>query len=192
MYAEHTSCISEAEKYEKSLFRGKKEKLNPQEAWNEHIRLAASAASDAPQGIRQYILKLGSLSNVPRNANKFKNFLKNSFRMYNESLINEVWTFLDKTKPAGNSEPEVKIAKNIVNQTDSIKSVFEEPASCDEAIESSDIPETPEEKKERKRVKKEKRAAESDFSETPEERKERKKAKKEKKRKEKELDCNAD
>ena len=42
-YAQHTSCISEAEKYEGSLFREKtKKKMNPQEIWNAIVEEACT------------------------------------------------------------------------------------------------------------------------------------------------------
>jgi cell growth-regulating nucleolar protein len=78
------------------MFKGKKEKVNPQDAWNECIERAVSNVSDAPITVQQYIVKLGTQSNVPRNANKFKNFLRNSFRIHNETLINIIWSFLEK------------------------------------------------------------------------------------------------
>lgn len=78
------------------MFKGKKEKLNPQDAWNECIERAVSNVSDAHATIQQYVVRLGTQSNVPRNANKFKNFLRNSFRIHNETLINSIWSFLEK------------------------------------------------------------------------------------------------
>ena len=80
------------------MYKGKKDKLNPQDAWNNCISEASSRSASAPISVRQYIEKLGSQSNVPRNANKFRNFVKNSFRLQNDKLIDEMWSFLEKFK----------------------------------------------------------------------------------------------
>ena len=99
-YVEHTSCISEAEKYEKSLYKGKKEKLNPQDAWNQCIETAFASVLQAPVSIRTYLEKLSLQTNVPRNKSKFGNFIKNSLRVHNDKLIDEIWMFLEKHKPS--------------------------------------------------------------------------------------------
>ena len=81
-FAAHTSCISEAEKYEKSLYKGgNKKKLNPQDAWVMVVEHAASHQDQAPAGIKQYLGRLAELGNVPRNKKKFSNFVKNSLKM---------------------------------------------------------------------------------------------------------------
>ena len=109
---QHTECISEAEKYEGSLYTKKKKKTSPQEAWNQCIDAAANKISEAPQQIRFYIEKLGQNSNVPRNKQKFSNFVKNSFRMYNDQIIDELWTFLEKFKSDGAQEKEIAQQEN--------------------------------------------------------------------------------
>ena len=96
-YAAHISCISEAEKYEGSLFKAKKVKLNPQEAWNLVVESAASdRVNEAPVAIKSFLPSLQKLGNVPRQQKKFVNFVKNSLRLHNESLINQMWSFLEK------------------------------------------------------------------------------------------------
>ena len=58
-YAAHLTCISEAEKYEKTLFKGKKEKLNPQDAWNAIVETAIANSANASADIRNIIYRLG-------------------------------------------------------------------------------------------------------------------------------------
>lgn len=95
LYQAHTSCISEAEKYEKSLYKGPKagnkggkgKKRNPQEEWMEMI--ASVACDNSETGgvssiLRRYLSRMAELGNVPRNEKKFKNFLNNSLRVYIE------------------------------------------------------------------------------------------------------------
>ena len=104
-YAAHLVCVSEAEKYEKSLYKAKiVTKLNPQEAWLSLIADAASKADDAPRNIRSYVLRLNSLGNVPRNKNKFSNFMKNSVKINNPSVIDDLWSFLESLKTSRDVE----------------------------------------------------------------------------------------
>ena len=104
-YTQHTECISEAEKYEGALYQGgKKKKKSPQELWNECIETAIQNVPEAPQKLRSHIGNLGQLSNVPRNKNKFSNFIKNSFRLNDDNIINEIWKFLEQFKSNGDSQ----------------------------------------------------------------------------------------
>jgi len=98
-YAAHTSCISEAEKYEKSLFKGPKAKINPQDAWMELVMDAISDCSNAEASIQPHLKRLGDLTNIPRNQKKFSNFIKNSLRLFNDSLIEKIWKYLESFKP---------------------------------------------------------------------------------------------
>ena len=74
----HNSCISEAEKYEKTLFRGgsgsKSKKVDPQEVWTMQIATAAAKATK----YKELMTRLLSYGNVPRKAPKFINFARNS------------------------------------------------------------------------------------------------------------------
>ena len=107
-YAAHMVCVSEAEKYEKSLFKPKvSTKVNPQDTWIALIEEAATRSTEAPSHIRQYILRLNDLGNVPRNRGKFVNFVKNSIKIFNTSTIEEIWNFLEKLKAEKDSEKAV-------------------------------------------------------------------------------------
>jgi cell growth-regulating nucleolar protein len=92
-YAAHIVCISEAEKYEKSLFKAKT-KVNPQDAWMEQVGRAVSDSSNAPSEIRSYLVKLEEFSNVPRNRKKFDNFISNSLKIHSDDLVNKLWSFI--------------------------------------------------------------------------------------------------
>ena len=104
-YATHLVCVSEAEKYEKTLYKAKAvTKLNPQEAWTALIEEAASRSAEAPSHIRQFVLRLNDLGNVPRNKGKFVNFVKNSMKMNNTNTMEEIWIFLEKLKAEKDAE----------------------------------------------------------------------------------------
>ena len=96
-YVTHTSCVSEAEKYEKSLYKARPNaKANPQEAWMDLIHEAAGRKQEAPANIAEYVGRLGDLDNVPRNQKKFANFAKNSLRISNDAVLDSIWKFLQK------------------------------------------------------------------------------------------------
>ena len=98
-YATHLVCVSEAEKYEKTLYKAKVvTKLNPQEAWTALIEEAASRSAEAPSHLRQFVIRLNDLGNVPRNKGKFINFVKNSMKMNNVATMEDIWKFLEKLK----------------------------------------------------------------------------------------------
>ncbi|CAM9727927.1 unnamed protein product, partial [Phaeothamnion confervicola] len=115
-YRQHTTCISEAEKYEKSLYKGKSKvrrlgltsmqsslpphcqanaaKQNPQDAWMELVADAAAAAASASPAIRAPLARMSELGNVPRQEKKFINFVKNSLNLRNDRVVAEIWSHL--------------------------------------------------------------------------------------------------
>ena len=192
-YAAHTSCISEAEKYEKSLFKGKAKKLNPQDLWIALVEEAASDSGKAPAAIQTYLKRLGELGNVPRNSKKFVNFVKNSLKIQNEHLIGEIWAYLEKlrverTKEQGEAaapsssskvapEPE---AEPEAEPEDAVEGGGNE----EERLEKKRLKRLRKEAKKRKREEAERAARAAEVQPEPEEKKEKKEKeeKKEKKR----------
>jgi cell growth-regulating nucleolar protein len=85
-YAQHTTCVSEAQKYEGSLYKAKPKKQSPQDVWNAVVEQACNlhAAPETPGALRPLLQRLADLNNVPRNKKKFVNFIKNSLRLHNE------------------------------------------------------------------------------------------------------------
>lgn len=113
-YRNHTSCISEAERYEKTIYRGtrkldasgtghrqqqqKGKKLTPQEAWQQTIEIAAESA---PSSIKSHMDQLAGLDNVPRKEKQFRNFTVNSLRLRGpsaEKIKDEIWKHLSKVR----------------------------------------------------------------------------------------------
>ena len=118
-YAEHTSCISEAEKYEKGLYKPKKEKLNPQDAWMECVSEAASRAHEAPLSIRSFLGRISQQANVPRQKNKFFNFCKNSLRISVDKIVNEIWDFLEKCRGSNKVDGILVITPTVADEVSS-------------------------------------------------------------------------
>lgn len=98
-YAAHTTCISEAQKYEGSLYKPKTNaKPKAQDLWTALIENIEAKSNDAPASVKPYLSTLSSLGNVPRNQKKFINFAKNSLRLQNEKILQEIWNFLESAR----------------------------------------------------------------------------------------------
>jgi cell growth-regulating nucleolar protein len=110
-YAAHTTCVTEAEKYQKSLYQGKaKNKLSPQDLWAATIQEASDHAETAPSNIRHFLPIIAECGNVPRNKNKFINFAKNSLKLNSAPVLESIWTFIETFKPAAQA-PSAPVAE---------------------------------------------------------------------------------
>jgi len=99
-YRQHTSCISEAERYEKTVYKGngKNGKKAPQDVW---MDLIADSANTAPSSIRHYMTQLATLDNVPRKPKQFRNFTANSLKLRgggSQSIVDAMWDYLSQEK----------------------------------------------------------------------------------------------
>mmetsp|Transcript_2912 Transcript_2912/g.5966 ORF Transcript_2912/g.5966 Transcript_2912/m.5966 type:complete len:292 (+) Transcript_2912:214-1089(+) len=106
-YRSHTTCVSEAERYERSVYRGvrkgetgkKGAKVTPQDAWNSIVEEAAERRNEADEGLRQYLEGLRDCGNVPRKEKQFKNFTVNSLRLRGrDNVVDGMWKFLVKLR----------------------------------------------------------------------------------------------
>mmetsp|Transcript_8512 Transcript_8512/g.16040 ORF Transcript_8512/g.16040 Transcript_8512/m.16040 type:complete len:273 (+) Transcript_8512:53-871(+) len=106
-YKQHTSCVTEAERYEKSVYKGPKKndtsgrKLTPQESWTEIIHLSIS---NSPPAIASYLKNLSSYDNVPRKEKAFYNFATNSLKLRGangNAIITSIWNHLNSTREEG-------------------------------------------------------------------------------------------
>ena len=99
-YRSHTSCISEAQKYQGALY-----KKSPAEKW-------AAALSDASSPddtkVQSLLNDIKSYDNVPRKKSKFINFVKNSIDVDDDlvvierayDVIHSVFTTDEREKPS--------------------------------------------------------------------------------------------
>jgi len=100
-YKVHTSCISEAEKYQGNLYQEKENKGEAkQKAWVTKLQERTSSVKDPK--IAGLMGKIADYSNVPRKKKKFENFCKNSVRVYDQMTLDKLWTVFmgDDDKPA--------------------------------------------------------------------------------------------
>eukprot|EP00933_Yihiella_yeosuensis_P050192 TRINITY_DN47959_c0_g1_i1.p1 TRINITY_DN47959_c0_g1~~TRINITY_DN47959_c0_g1_i1.p1 ORF type:complete len:245 (-),score=55.62 TRINITY_DN47959_c0_g1_i1:184-918(-) len=102
----HTSCISEAQKYEGKLYKAKESENKgqvKQDAWVEKIE---EAISDPNSGInpqtKSLLQQLMGFNNIPRKAKPFGNFVKNSVKIWDQKKIDDMWSVISKAtaKPA--------------------------------------------------------------------------------------------
>lgn len=161
-YAAHTTCVSEAEKYEKTLYKPKAGKANPQDAWNDLIQTACSNASTAPQIVKPYLQRVGELNNVPRNKKKFLNFAKNSLRLYSDNVLEALWTYLDTFRVEAKKETEVKDTKPAAPAPSAVESSSKASKVEESTTGEADVSEEDRARKEKKKAKKEKRKREAD------------------------------
>lgn len=152
-YRSHTSCISEAERYEKSIYRGsrkldesgtghrqqhKGKKLTPQEAWQQTIQ---AAAESAPSSIKSYMDQLAMLDNVPRKEKQFRNFTVNSLKLKGanaERTKDEIWKHLSKVREDEKQKKEEDQTKQQPSQQSAKNSKKEdEPTSISDDDKSS-------------------------------------------------------
>ena len=115
-YATHTTCISEAEKYEKALYRGVKAKRDPQAEWCAVIE--AAAAAGGPH--ERHLSALVGYGNVPRKLKPFVAFAKNSLRIHNPTLLGEIFAAIQAHLPpkpapqqACGGDSEVNLEKDV-------------------------------------------------------------------------------
>ncbi|CAM9730895.1 unnamed protein product [Ascophyllum nodosum] len=113
----HTSCVSEDQKYQGALYKAPKAKQQKNrgvnEIWADAVQRAAANASQgvAPKALSDNLIRMGELGNVPRQEKKFKNFIKNSFRVLNDAGVSKLWEYLDGVRQEVLREEQEAIAE---------------------------------------------------------------------------------
>ncbi|KAK3741301.1 hypothetical protein RRG08_034346 [Elysia crispata] len=127
-YQSHTKCMTEEEKY---CGQGYVPKVNKgeakQEQWIEKVQ-GAIEKSASNHGLKSLLVRLKDYPNIPRKQQKFQNFLKNSLRVNNESLITQVWNTLmahsdqKKSKETANNTCTASNSNLVINGNSNIAS----------------------------------------------------------------------
>mmetsp|Transcript_74988 Transcript_74988/g.208486 ORF Transcript_74988/g.208486 Transcript_74988/m.208486 type:complete len:240 (+) Transcript_74988:82-801(+) len=100
----HTSCVSEAQKYQGNLFQAK-ESMNKgqkkQDAWLENVKAKIEDPKSviSPQ-LKSLLEKLLGFDNIPRKQKPFANFVKNSLKLWDERKIAEIWEVINVANAA--------------------------------------------------------------------------------------------
>jgi len=91
-YLAHTSCVTEAEKYQGNLYQAR-DKENKgevkQKEWLKSVHETSNSTSDPK--LRGLLKKLSAYSNIPRKKKKFENFCKNSVNVYDSKTLDQLW-----------------------------------------------------------------------------------------------------
>ena len=101
-YTNHKTCVSEAEKYQGSLYKAPSKqqgkKRNLQEHWMDVIKLTASNKDQhgLDDSTHEIILHISQFNNVPRKQSKFYNFLTSSIPSADKPLQIKAWKALEK------------------------------------------------------------------------------------------------
>lgn len=104
--------MSEAERYQKSLYRApskNSKKRNPAEEWKMIILEAGEKAPS--KSLQSVFTKLSEYDNVPRKEKQFLNFVSNSLRIHDASVIWEYINNLRKNKEQIEPEKTQKLIK---------------------------------------------------------------------------------
>ncbi|KAK9508993.1 hypothetical protein O3M35_006416 [Rhynocoris fuscipes] len=155
-YESHTSCITEAEKYGGGKAVVKQASVK-QDKWLGTAQEILSEISKNPK-YHKFCGLLKQASNLPRNRNKFHNFVRSAHpRIYNSEIINEIFDHLEKgkinknepnsstTKLNSNSENTIENNENNLkkkkkkdkNKNENSESINELPAQNEDEIKNS-------------------------------------------------------
>ncbi|XP_047439984.1 cell growth-regulating nucleolar protein [Mugil cephalus] len=101
-YKNHIKCISEDQKYGGKGYEAKANKGDvKQQQWLQRVHDAMNKPGVSPK-LRDVLRQVSSYDNVPRKKAKFQNWMKNSLKIANTSLHDEVWDII----AAADSAPE--------------------------------------------------------------------------------------
>ncbi|XP_053268067.1 cell growth-regulating nucleolar protein [Pleuronectes platessa] len=102
-YKNHLKCISEDQKYGGKGFEAKANKGDvKQQQWIQKVNEAMDKP-DISAKLRDVLKQVSVYDNVPRKKAKFQNWMRNSLKITNTNLHDEVWNIL----AAADSAPEV-------------------------------------------------------------------------------------
>ena len=94
-YKAHTTCISEAEKYQGQFYTEKNQKgTHKQKKWTDALMETLEKANAQAQ-LKPYVQKLAAYDNVPRKKIKFVNFCKNSFNLRGDAIAEGLWALVE-------------------------------------------------------------------------------------------------
>ncbi|NWH88577.1 LYAR protein, partial [Aegithalos caudatus] len=90
-YKEHVRCVSEDQKYGGKGFEAKTNKGDAkQQEWIQKIHEVMKKPNISPK-VRNILEQMRAFDNIPRKKVKFQNWIKNSLRINDSNLQDEVW-----------------------------------------------------------------------------------------------------
>lgn len=104
-YKNHVKCISEDQKYGGKGYEGKAHKGDiKQQAWVQKVNELIKRPNVSPK-VRELLEQISGFDNIPRKKAKFQNWMKNSLKVHNESILEQVWNIFSE---ASSNEPASK------------------------------------------------------------------------------------
>ncbi|XP_016059209.1 PREDICTED: cell growth-regulating nucleolar protein [Miniopterus natalensis] len=101
-YKNHVKCISENQKYGGKGYEGKAHRGDlKQQAWLQKVNELIKRPNVSPK-VRELLEQISGFDNIPRKKAKFQNWMKNSLKVYNESILEQVWSIFSE---ASSNEP---------------------------------------------------------------------------------------
>lgn len=101
-YKNHVKCVSEDQKYGGKGYEGKTHKGDvKQQAWIQKINELIKKPNVSPK-VKELLEQISTFDNVPRKKAKFQNWMKNSLKIHNESVLEQVWNIFSE---ASSNEP---------------------------------------------------------------------------------------
>ncbi|KAG7462099.1 hypothetical protein MATL_G00199060 [Megalops atlanticus] len=102
-YKNHVKCISEDQKYGGKGYEAKSNKGDvKQQQWIQRIHEAMNKPGISPK-LKDVLNQVSSYDNVPRKKAKFQNWMKNSLKIYNTTLYDQVWDIFSEATSTGSS-----------------------------------------------------------------------------------------
>ncbi|NWI96452.1 LYAR protein, partial [Pitta sordida] len=108
-YKEHVKCVSEDQKYGGKGFEAKTNKGDAkQQEWIQKIHEVMKKPNISPK-VRNILEQMRAFDNIPRKKVKFQNWIKNSLRITDSSLQDQVWdVFSEATRNISNEKQQDK------------------------------------------------------------------------------------
>jgi len=126
-YLAHTSCVTEAEKYQGNLYQAR-DKENKgevkQKEWLKSVHETSNSTSDPK--LRGLLKKLSAYSNIPRKKKKFENFCKNSVNVYDSKTLDQLWELFTGGTATTTATTTTTTCNGDDNNTDSDRTVSKE------------------------------------------------------------------
>ncbi|XP_041909366.1 cell growth-regulating nucleolar protein [Corvus kubaryi] len=108
-YKEHVKCVSEDQKYGGKGFEAKTNKGDAkQQEWIQKIHEVMKKPNITPK-VRNILEQMRAFDNIPRKKVKFQNWIKNSLRIHDNALQDQVWdVFSEATRNISNEKEQDK------------------------------------------------------------------------------------
>ncbi|TSK87454.1 Cell growth-regulating nucleolar protein [Bagarius yarrelli] len=109
-YKSHVKCISEDQKYGGKNFEAKANKGDvKQQQWIQRVQAALDKPGVSAK-LSSVLEQVATYDNVPRKKAKFQNWMKNSLKIYDSSLQDQVWEIFSSESPASGAQEPVHVS----------------------------------------------------------------------------------